>query len=113
MTERRPISRTALLGRVKAFDVEAVRRGVAESPGLLTWRDERGRSFLHIICATPPTTPAQVQASVAIAGARTDIRDPKGQIAREIMGRKKDPAFRALAEGSVQPTRGGTGPAFR
>ncbi len=249
MTEGRPISRTALLERVKAFDVEAVRRGLAENPGLLTWRDERGRSFLHIICATPPTTPAQVQASIAIAdafiaagldvseaafteedwratplwcaigrgrnlalaehlltlgcdpehclwaaqfardtgairllvahgasidpaheggtpfleaikwshfaeaevflelganvdvkdkagltalhlllkkgsdiehvrmllrhGARTDIPDPKGQTAREIMRRKKDSAFRALAERPAEPTRGGTGPAFR
>jgi hypothetical protein len=67
MTESRPISRTALLERVKAFDVDGVRRGVAASPGLLAWRDERGRSFLHIVCATPPKTPAQTAASIAIA----------------------------------------------
>ena len=63
----RPISKTRMLGLVKAFDWAAVERGLAETPGLLAWRDERGRSWLHICCATLPKTAAQVQASVRTA----------------------------------------------
>jgi len=44
-----PVRNTRL---VKAFDAAAVDAALAESPELLGWRDERGRNWLHLCCAT-------------------------------------------------------------
>jgi hypothetical protein len=63
----RPVSKTRMLALVKAFDWAAVERGLAEAPGLLVWRDERGRSWLHICCATAPKTADEIQDSVKTA----------------------------------------------
>ena len=64
--KRRPVSRTRLVEQVRAHDWAAVERGVREAPQLLAWRDERGRSLLHICCATPPK-PDGVEASLRTA----------------------------------------------
>ncbi len=65
--KRRSVSRTWLVERVKAHDWAEVERGVREAPQILAWRDERGRSLLHICCATPPRPPNGVEASVKTA----------------------------------------------
>jgi ankyrin repeat protein len=61
------ISKTRMLDLVKAFDWAAVERALAESPALLAVRDERGRTWLHICCARPPKSPAEVAASIRTA----------------------------------------------
>jgi hypothetical protein len=62
-------SKTRMLALVKAFDADAVRQALVESPPLLGARDERGRTWLHIVCATPPKSPAEVAASIRAADA--------------------------------------------
>jgi hypothetical protein len=44
------ISKTAMLALVKGFRAGEVDKGLAENPGLLSFRDERGRNWLHICC---------------------------------------------------------------
>ena len=63
----RLVSRTRLVERVKAHDWAEVEHGVRAAPQLLAWRDERGRSLLHICCATPPKSPKQIEASIKTA----------------------------------------------
>src|SRR5688572_2748417 len=46
-------SKTSLLPLVRAFEWQAVARSLDERPTLLTYRDERGRNWLHICCASP------------------------------------------------------------
>jgi uncharacterized protein len=72
-------SKTRMLELVKAFDWAAVEQAVAESPALLGVRDERGRTWLHIACARPPGSNAEVAASIrtadALIAAGLDISD--------------------------------------
>jgi uncharacterized protein len=46
------ISKISLLPLVRAFDWQAVAAGLEERPSLAAHRDERGRNWLHICCAT-------------------------------------------------------------
>jgi hypothetical protein len=46
------ISKTRLTERVKAFDWQGLDADLAEAPQLLGYRDERGRNWLHLCCAT-------------------------------------------------------------
>jgi hypothetical protein len=62
-------SKTRMLALVKAFDAAAVAAALAASPALKQARDERGRTWLHVACATPPKPPAAVAASLATADA--------------------------------------------
>jgi hypothetical protein len=64
------VSKTRLIEMVKAHDAEAVAAGLDESPGLLTWRDERGRNWLHLCCAqNVEDNAARAEASVRTAEA--------------------------------------------
>jgi hypothetical protein len=65
-------SKTRMLVLVKAFEADAVQGALAESPGLLVVRDERGRSWLHICCATPPKSPTDIEASIRTADVLID-----------------------------------------
>ncbi len=47
------VSKTSLTESVRAFDWRAVAAGLEQKPGLLGARDRRGRSWLHLCCATP------------------------------------------------------------
>ncbi len=47
------VSKTSMLPLVRAFDWKAVQEGLEEKPALLDHRDDRGRNWLHICCATP------------------------------------------------------------
>jgi hypothetical protein len=47
------VSKTSMLPLVRAFDWKAVDAGLKEKPQLVTHRDERGRNWLHLCCATP------------------------------------------------------------
>jgi hypothetical protein len=73
------VSKTRLLELVKAFDDAGVATALAENPALISVRDERGRTWLHIACARPPKTEAQVAASIRLAdvliAAGLDISD--------------------------------------
>jgi uncharacterized protein len=44
------VSKTRMLDWVKAFEWRDVERGLDESPELITYRDERGRNWLHVCC---------------------------------------------------------------
>jgi uncharacterized protein len=44
-------SKTRMIELVKAHDADGLAIGLDESPDLLTWRDERGRNWLHLCCA--------------------------------------------------------------
>jgi len=46
------MSKTSLLPLVRAFDWKAVAAGLEERPSLVAHRDQRGRNWLHICCAT-------------------------------------------------------------
>ena len=46
------VSKTSLLPLVRAFDWKAVDAGLKEKPQLVKHRDERGRNWLHVCCAT-------------------------------------------------------------
>ena len=46
------VSKTSMLPLVRAFDWRAVDAGLREKPQLVNHRDERGRNWLHICCAT-------------------------------------------------------------
>ena len=48
------VSKTRMIGLVRAHEADAVGRGLAESPGLLAFRDERGRNWLHLCCMAAP-----------------------------------------------------------
>jgi len=61
------VSKTRMLALVKAFDAAAVERALAETPALLSLRDERGRTWLHLACATPPKSEAEIAASIRTA----------------------------------------------
>ena len=41
-----------MLPLVRAFDWKAVDAGLMEKPRLVSQRDERGRNWLHVCCAT-------------------------------------------------------------
>ena len=56
-----------MLALVKAFDFAAIANAIAASPELLSFRDERGRNWLHLCCATKPRSPRQVHDSVRTA----------------------------------------------
>jgi ankyrin repeat protein len=43
-----------MLALVKSFRAQEVRRALEENPALLAFRDERGRNWLHVCCATKP-----------------------------------------------------------
>ena len=45
------VSKTRMIDLVKALDADAVAAGLDESPGLISWRDQRGRGWLHLCCA--------------------------------------------------------------
>ena len=45
-------SKTSLLPLVRSFDWKAVAASLDERPSLIAHRDERGRNWLHICCAT-------------------------------------------------------------
>ena len=53
--ERLLASRTALTESVKGFRHREVAAALAENEELLAWRDTRGRSWLHLCCATDPS----------------------------------------------------------
>ena len=61
------VSKTRMLALVKAFDAAAVEQALAETPALLSLRDERGRTWLHLACATPPKSEAEIAASIRTA----------------------------------------------
>src|SRR5262245_32278720 len=48
------VSKTKLLELVKGFRGAEVDAALRENPALKTVRDERGRNWLHICCATKP-----------------------------------------------------------
>ncbi|HEY5808742.1 MAG TPA: hypothetical protein VIT67_12270 [Povalibacter sp.] len=47
------VSKTSLLPLVRAFDWRAVDAGLKEKPQLIQHRDDRGRNWLHLCCASP------------------------------------------------------------
>jgi hypothetical protein len=61
------VSKTRMLALVKAFDAAGVEQALATSPQLIGVRDERGYTWLHLVCRRQPKSPADVAASVRIA----------------------------------------------
>jgi len=47
------VSKTSLTAAVHTFDWKAVGAGLDAEPHLIRHRDERGRNWLHLCCATP------------------------------------------------------------
>jgi hypothetical protein len=52
------VSKTSLREDVRAFRWRAIADGLAARPDLLEARDDRGRNWLHLCCATPNGDPA-------------------------------------------------------
>jgi ankyrin repeat protein len=55
-----------MLERVKGFQHGAVGAALTETPALKAVRDERGRNWLHVCCATKPA-PAKIKHSIKTA----------------------------------------------
>jgi len=83
------ISKTSLLPLVRAFDWKGVAAGLQERPSLIEHRDERGRNWLHICCAS------------ALAG--RDAR-PSIRTADVLLGRGIDLNDHAFTEGRWRAT---------
>jgi hypothetical protein len=49
------VSKTRMIELVRGHQAAAVERGLAESPALADYRDERGRNWLHLCCMARPT----------------------------------------------------------
>ncbi len=49
-------SKTRMLQLVRDLQWRDVETGLEEKPDLLEWRDERGRSWLHLCCSVNPKT---------------------------------------------------------
>ena len=63
------VSRTSLTEQVKAFDAGGVLAGLDARPDLLPVRDDKGRSWLHLVAAQPVEgDPQKAAASIALAG---------------------------------------------
>ena len=60
-------SRTVLTQLVRAHDADGVAAALEESPALTTWRDERGRNWLHLCCMAKPSGREGGAESVATA----------------------------------------------
>ncbi|MFO1013684.1 MAG: hypothetical protein U1E50_07965 [Caulobacteraceae bacterium] len=56
-----------MIDLVKAYDWKGVRDGLEANPALMDWRDERGRNWLHLLCATPPNATRLAHDSVRTA----------------------------------------------
>jgi uncharacterized protein len=64
------VSKTRMVELVKAHNASAVAAGLDENANLLTWRDERGRNWLHLCCArNVEGDAARAEASVRTADA--------------------------------------------
>lgn len=50
------VSRTSLTESIRRHRLDEVRDGLAGKPELLGYRDERGRSWLHLACSVPGTS---------------------------------------------------------
>jgi hypothetical protein len=149
-------SKTSLLPLVRSFDWKAVAAGLDERPSLVAHRDERGRNWLHVCCATAldgrDARPSLRTADVLLArgidlndpaftegrwnvnaqnergmtaahlmlkknsdyehfamlaryNARFDLPDKQGVTAADVMARKRDARFKALAA-AARPTAG-------
>lgn len=68
------------------------------------WRDAKGRTALHCLLRKG-ASPAALRMLIT-GGARLDIPDRDGRTAAQILGRKRDPAYRRLAA-SGSRSRGG------
>lgn len=63
------VSRTSLTEQVKAFDARGVLAGLDARPDLLPVRDDKGRSWLHLVAAQPVEgDPQKAATSIALAG---------------------------------------------
>lgn len=73
------VSKTRMLELVKAFDADGVALALAETPGLVDVRDERGFTWLHLCCRRQPKSAEDVVASIRVAdvfiAAGLDISD--------------------------------------
>ena len=49
------VSKTRMLERVKNFQWKEIESGLADSPELMGFRDERGRNWLHLCCSVDPS----------------------------------------------------------
>src|SRR5262245_26442182 len=47
------MSKTALVEAIKHFDLDEVKRHLAKTPALKTWRSEQGFDLLQFCCARP------------------------------------------------------------
>jgi hypothetical protein len=62
-------SKTGVQALVKALDVDGVRAALSESPALIDVRDDRGRTWLHLVCSLDMTrrSAKDVTATLALA----------------------------------------------
>ncbi len=61
------VSKTSLTESVRAYDWRAVAAGLDAKPALLGVRDPRGRTWLHLCCATPPDATRGAEDHVRLA----------------------------------------------
>lgn len=86
---------TPFLGAVKTSHFRAAKR-LLELGADVDFRDRRGMTALHYMLRKG--SDLRHFRTLALHGARGDIPGPRGATAAEILRRKRDPAFRKLAD---------------
>jgi uncharacterized protein len=90
------VSKTSLTESIRRHRLEEVREALAARPDLLGHRDERGRSWLHLACATPGTGVAMADLLLGLGLALDDAAFTEGAW-------RATPLWFAVARGSNHP----------
>ncbi|OSZ68356.1 hypothetical protein CAP40_07130 [Sphingomonas sp. IBVSS2] len=90
------VSKTSLTESVRRHRIEEVREGLAARPDLLGHRDERGRNWLHLACATPGTGIAMAELLLGLGLGIDDAAFTEGEW-------RATPLWFAVAHGANRP----------
>ncbi len=90
------VSKTSLTESVRRHRIEEVREGLATRPDLLGHRDERGRNWLHLACATPGTGIAMAELLLGLGLGIDDAAFTEGEW-------RATPLWFAVAHGANRP----------
>lgn len=73
------VSKTSLTESIRRHRIDEVREGLATRPDLLGVRDERGRNWLHLACATPGTPVAMADLLLGLGLGLDDAAFTEGE----------------------------------
>ena len=85
------VSKTKLNSFVREFNWKEVQQGLDESPDLIEFRDDKGRSFLHICCMTNIKKHKRLKPKDSIRSCLKTPGEPKARASRAWARRLKAP----------------------